>query len=190
MVPVSATGTPSSSAVIPVAMTPEVLPWSCAVPMVVYRLMCSMDVRPAPTARAMSATVASRCRSTNSVVPSAAGHARHPPQAPAARPPRRSRLHGGQRHRPRRGPIPASVSASRAARWPSARHPARVKTPAADPATVSPSSSLVRQERTQLLVVTEPAAGLAEQVHRRVPPAADQQRVAGQGPRCRRPRRR
>ena len=38
----------------------------------------------------------------------------------------------------------------------------------------------VRQERTELLVVTQSAAGLAEQVHRRVPPAADQQRIAGQ----------
>jgi hypothetical protein len=35
VVPVARTGTPSSSAVIPEVRTPEVLPWSCAVPMVV-----------------------------------------------------------------------------------------------------------------------------------------------------------
>ena len=63
---------------IPEAMTPEVLPWSWAVPMVVYRLTCSTDRRPAPVARSTSAMVASRCRSTNRVssgtrAPSTAG---------------------------------------------------------------------------------------------------------------------
>ena len=124
MVPVSATGTPSSSAVIPEAMTPEVLPWSCAVPMVVYRLMCSMERRPAPTARAMSATVASRCRSTNCVAPSAAvgSGTRHSTSGAA-------RL-GGRSGGGRRSVVEAG-SARRAhapaARCPSARHPAQVE---------------------------------------------------------------
>ena len=78
VVPSSAMSTPRASAMIPEAITPEVLPWSWAVPIVVYRLTCSTDRRPAPVARRTSPMVASRCRSTNRVssgtrAPSVAG---------------------------------------------------------------------------------------------------------------------
>ncbi len=66
---------PSASAITPSVVTPAVLPWSCAVPIVVYRLTCSAERMPAPVARSTSATVASRCRSTKWVShrPSGAG---------------------------------------------------------------------------------------------------------------------
>ena len=49
--------TPSSSAATRIAFTFAVLPWSEPVPIVVKRFTCSTELRPAPTARRMSATV-------------------------------------------------------------------------------------------------------------------------------------
>ena len=51
-----------------VVSSPDVLPWSWAVPAVVYRLTCSTEASPAPVARTTSATVTSRCTSTKWVV--------------------------------------------------------------------------------------------------------------------------
>ncbi len=76
------------------------------------------------------------------------------------------------------GSTARAVNVSRATRCPSARHPARSSTPAAAPATARPSSSSPGTKAPRRLVVAQPAAGLAEQVHRGVPPAADQEQIA------------
>ena len=56
---------PRSWFTIAAVRTPLVRPWSIAVPMYVARFTCSTEVSPASSASAMSATVWSRCRSTN-----------------------------------------------------------------------------------------------------------------------------
>ena len=62
--PSASIGCSSSSAITPSVSTPDVRPWSFAVPIVVKRLTCSGERSPAAAARRMSATVASRCWST------------------------------------------------------------------------------------------------------------------------------
>ncbi len=71
--PSAPTEPPRAWAITPSAFRPDVLPWSCAVPIVVYRLTCSTDRRPAPVARNTAATVTSRCRSTKCVSSSSPG---------------------------------------------------------------------------------------------------------------------
>ena len=80
---------------IPVAMIPEVLPWSWAVPMVVYRLMCSIE-RQAGADRASDVgdgRVPLQVDELGDAVRGRSG--RVPAKAPAGRPPRQHRLHSG-----------------------------------------------------------------------------------------------
>ena len=66
-----------------------------------------------------------------------------------------------------------------AASRPLRRHPGRSKTPSAEPDDVDAVEWLAGHERAEGVVVAQLAARLAEQVHRRIPAAADQQHVAG-----------
>ena len=124
----------------------------------------------------MSATVASRCRSTNWVLPPAPdGSGTRHSTSGAARPP--GVRGGGQpASAPARWPGRSAPRAPPAARRPGTR-PGRTHRPRRRrrPGRRAPP----RARRRRALVVAQPAAGLAEQVHRRVPPAADQQQVAG-----------
>src|SRR5215210_7983678 len=102
--------------------------------------MCSTERRPAPTARAMSATVASRCRSTNWVVPPA-------PEV------------SGTRHSTSGAPdVPDSDTTGQVEHTPGSAGDGQAL------------ELLPRHEGSEARVVAEPAAGLAEQVHRGVPP--------------------
>ena len=177
VVPSSAMSTPRASATMPEARTPEVLPWSWAVPMVVYRLTCSTDRRPAPVARSTSPTVASRCRSTNRVQGRPAGSGTDQSTVVRRRPAgAASTLGGGPRTRPAREPECAQRRGG-GARAPARRH-REVELAVAAPATLDRRAASAGHERTELGVVAQLSAGLAEQVHRGVPAAGDQQEVA------------
>ena len=125
----------SAVAISPIALTADVLPWSLAVLIEVYRLMCSTLRMPAPVARSTSATVWSRCRSTKW-------------ESSPARSPSRSRTtHSGwvapagcgfsvgidSACAPPSVTNPALNEAMAPAREPSARHASRVKLPRAAP---------------------------------------------------------
>src|ERR687890_832202 len=109
--------------------------------------MCSIERRPACTARAMSATVASRCRSTNWVVPPV-------PEV------------SGTRH-----------STSGAPDVPDSDATGRGPPPPARAGEGEAVEAPPRDEAPGGRVVAEPAGGLAEQVPGGFPPAADQEQI-------------
>ena len=137
--------------------------------------MCSTERSPAPTARAMSATVASRCTSTNWVRPPAPdGSGTRHSTSGAALPPWSSTTGSGSS---------AGSKASGGHRFPGRAPPvgqARGQVEQTRCRTrYGHAVELLRgHEGAEAVVVAQPATDLAEQVHRRVPPAADQQEIA------------
>ena len=190
VVPSSAMSTPRASAMIPEAITPEVLPWSWAVPMVVYRLTCSTDRRPAPVARRRRRWWRRAAGPRTGVVGSGRRRRRGWPGFPA------SGRESGTDHSTAGGfsthsavdrgiPRPARANAECAQRrgggLPRTGH-ARVEVQVAGGGAGHPhrGHGCGGQERAELGGVAELSAGLAEQVHGGVPAAGDQQGVAVQ----------
>ena len=75
-------------------------------------------------------------------------------------------------------PKPASAAARAPAAAPSARHAPRPKLPPAAPATSKRLRGLARQKDSASVFEFQPAARLAEEMHRRVPAARDEHAVA------------
>ena len=68
MSPISGTGLFSADEAICKPLRFDVLPWSVAIPLVVYRLICSMERKPSRTASLMSFAVTSFWKSTNAFI--------------------------------------------------------------------------------------------------------------------------
>ena len=160
----------------PAGQAPEVLPWSAPVPAVVYRLTCSTERIPAPSALAMSATVTSRCRSTNACRCAARPARARPVRARGRRLGRAVRLGrlGGA----------APGRATRAARPPGRRPRSRPRSPRRCRTGRGRRRPSARPGRTgagtyacRVVVEAQPALGLAEQVHGRVPAAGHREQV-------------